>query len=92
LVGGEPEVLPGPRYPSPLYDPTIHTWQTVAMVTVELRLAGRKQIVARAIGGRRGRRGRVSGFKQAQQRAVGLEPAEALLCCKYCCPCLARSI
>ena len=81
MVGGEPEVLPGLCFPSPLYEPTIHTWQTVAMVTAELRLAGRKQIAARAKGGRRGRRGRVSGFKQAQQRAVGLEPAEAVLCC-----------
>lgn len=55
------------------------------METVELRLAGRKQIAVRAKGGRRGRRGRVSGFKQAQQRAVGLEPAEVLLCFKCCC-------
>lgn len=43
--------------------------------------AGRKQIAVRAKGGRRGRKGRVSGFKQAQQRAVGLEPAETVLCC-----------
>jgi hypothetical protein len=49
------------------------------MVTAELRLAGRKQIAVRAKEGRRGRWGRVSGFKQAQQRAVGLELAEVVL-------------
>lgn len=91
LVGGEPEVLPGLLFPSPLKEPAAHAWQPVAMVTVQLWLAGRKQIAVRAKGGRRGRRGRVSGFKQAQQKAVGFEPAEALLCCNCCCLRLASS-
>lgn len=53
--------------------------------------SGRKQIVVRAKGGRRGRRGRVSGFKETQQRAVGLEPAEVVLCCNCWCLCVACS-
>lgn len=42
MVGGEPEVLPGLCFPSPLYEPTIRTWQTVAMVTAKLRLVGNR--------------------------------------------------